>query len=135
MPGKICKPAVFFILGDALASESYVPIFRSTLYEDGTERSEMSAQNSESWESPKRRNTTFRIRRKFEKKNMYACQDSSYSGQNLNQELPEYKPVTLQIAPFAGLMFKQLRKLLNTLTSDVTQLNISYAQRQLFCCT
>jgi hypothetical protein len=43
MPEKICKPAVFFILGDTLASEFYIPTFRSTLYEDGTECSEMSA--------------------------------------------------------------------------------------------
>ena len=42
MPGKICKPAVFFILGDSLASEFSVPTFRCTLYGDGTDCSETS---------------------------------------------------------------------------------------------
>ena len=75
---------VFFLLGDFQASEFYVPTFRNTLfhiygwckpiipayttYEDGTEYSETSAHKiqTDAEESPKRKNTTFRTRRKIE---------------------------------------------------------------------
>jgi len=49
--------AVFFLLSDSPASEFYVPTFRNTMSEDGTECSEKSAQNSDARESPKRKNT------------------------------------------------------------------------------
>jgi hypothetical protein len=74
--GKYVNVSYFFF---GWFPEFYTPTFRDTLYEDGTECSEMSGHKIQ---------------------NIYTCQDSWYSGQNLNQDFPEYKPGTLQTAPF-----------------------------------
>ena len=78
---------VFFLVGDSPASEFYVPTFWDTLFrlharckcptyiahEDGTDRvfRNVGMYNSYVGESPKRKNTTFRTRRKFEIMNSF----------------------------------------------------------------
>jgi len=55
---------VFFLLGDSLVSEFYVPIL-STTYKQKVFRN-VGTYNSDAGESPKRKNTKFRTWQKFE---------------------------------------------------------------------
>jgi hypothetical protein len=67
---KIYDVVLFFLSGDSLASDFYVPTY--TTYENGANRvfRNVGTKTSDARESPKRQNTTFRTRRNFEIKNL-----------------------------------------------------------------
>ena len=66
---RCVQNVVCFLLGDSLASDLYMPTFQNTLsVPDGTDRvfQNVGIYKSDAGESPKRKQTTFWIRRKLE---------------------------------------------------------------------